>query len=473
MVPLAQEAMKLRPLALSAAVGALVVLGLAAPGRAAEYHVSPLGSDAASGTVEQPWKSVQHAVNSATDGDTVWVDDGVYAESVRLPQRANATDYLTLRGVNKGGATIGVGQTYAITGARADGTSSWIRLQGLKFTAAGAGLGFTAPIRNLLVEDCEFDGNAGVMCFAVVINEGENVTIRRCYAHDCRRGLTFGVDDTTRGVRKLLVEDVLSLDNYNRTKPNDNGDGFGCTNGVVAPVFRRCVARGALDTGFDLKSGGVLLDRCLSYNNHHANYKIWNQVAGVIDSGPWSSAPARLINCLGYGAGSTGDEPGSQCISMPGNNVQLINCTLVGGYGKVIAAGWNKPGNDATTCTLTNCIVVGEHSQSLFGSGQVKVHPTGDHNLYYLPGDKSMFWAPHKGTGVPQTQVRAHPGTFGAHSIFADPRFVDLAGRDFHLGAGSPARRAGVPLDFLTEDFSGQPRPPGVPPDLGALAATP
>jgi hypothetical protein len=298
------------------------------------------------------------------------------------------------------------------------------------------------------------------------------VTFRRCYAHDCRRGFTFGVDDTTRGVANLLVEDTLALDNYNRTNPNDNGDGFGCTNGVVAPVFRRCVVRGALDTGFDIKSGGVLLDRCLSYNNHHANYKIWNQVPGVIDSGPWSAAPARLINCIGYGAGFSGDEPAAQCISMAGCNIQLANCTLVGGYGKVIAAGYNKPGNDPTSNTVTNCTIVAEHNEALFGSGQVSIPPTCDYNLYYLPNDTRVFWAPNDGADLTQAKVKAHPGSFGIHSVFAEPQFVNQAGRDFHLGPGSPARSAGLWLSFVTEDFSGDPRLIGLPPDLGAFTTS-
>jgi hypothetical protein len=191
----------------------LALLWLVVPVAAADYHVSPLGSDDGPGTAVQPWRTIQHGVKNATDGDTVWVGDGVYPEQVRLPQRATATGYLTIRGVNKGGATIGVGQGWGITGAPGGLGASWIKLQGLKLTGSGAGVGFVdlptpTSVSNIVIEDCEFDGMNGTTAFPLLIHEGENVTIRRCYAHDCKRGFKFGVGHTTQGVKHLLVEDT-------------------------------------------------------------------------------------------------------------------------------------------------------------------------------------------------------------------------------------------------------------------------
>jgi hypothetical protein len=46
--------------------------------------------------------------------------------------------------------------------------------------------------------------------------------------------------------------------------------------------------------------------------------------------------------------------------------------------------------------------------------------------------------------------------------------FVDLAGLDLHLTAGSPAIDAGSPSDFAAADIDGQTRPAGALPDAGA-----
>lgn len=48
--------------------------------RGREYHVFPSGSDAASGTVESPFRTVNHAAQVAMPGDTVTVHSGTYRE---------------------------------------------------------------------------------------------------------------------------------------------------------------------------------------------------------------------------------------------------------------------------------------------------------------------------------------------------------------------------------------------------------
>src|SRR5258706_9159139 len=45
---------------------------------AATYHVSTSGDDAAAGSDAAPWRTIQHAANVATPGDTVVVEPGTY-----------------------------------------------------------------------------------------------------------------------------------------------------------------------------------------------------------------------------------------------------------------------------------------------------------------------------------------------------------------------------------------------------------
>jgi hypothetical protein len=44
---------------------------------------------------------------------------------------------------------------------------------------------------------------------------------------------------------------------------------------------------------------------------------------------------------------------------------------------------------------------------------------------------------------------------FEAHGLVGDPRFVDLAARDFRLRADSPAVDSGRMISGLTDDFDG------------------
>ena len=53
---------------------------------AAEYHVSPEGSDANNGQLQSPFQTIQHGVNSLQPGDTLVVHAGVYRETVTFPR---------------------------------------------------------------------------------------------------------------------------------------------------------------------------------------------------------------------------------------------------------------------------------------------------------------------------------------------------------------------------------------------------
>src|ERR1700689_5735908 len=59
------------------------------------FYVSKSGSDSNSGSVTAPWLTIQHAASSVTAGATVYVEAGVYNESVTFPASGTASNYIT------------------------------------------------------------------------------------------------------------------------------------------------------------------------------------------------------------------------------------------------------------------------------------------------------------------------------------------------------------------------------------------
>src|SRR6185312_7926843 len=63
---------------LAVGLAAMLVLAAASKARAAEYYVSPTGSDANAGTMDAPFATLQKGVTAAAAGDTVWIRGGTY-----------------------------------------------------------------------------------------------------------------------------------------------------------------------------------------------------------------------------------------------------------------------------------------------------------------------------------------------------------------------------------------------------------
>ncbi|HUT57707.1 MAG TPA: right-handed parallel beta-helix repeat-containing protein [Phycisphaerae bacterium] len=111
------------------AVAALMLLGTAAVG--ATYVVDnqhPKASDENPGTEAGPWKTVQHAADTAQAGDTVYVMEGVYDELVALKNPGRPDAKITFRGMPQHSAQIKGVQT---------GKAAYVRIEGFRFVDRG------------------------------------------------------------------------------------------------------------------------------------------------------------------------------------------------------------------------------------------------------------------------------------------------------------------------------------------------
>jgi sugar lactone lactonase YvrE len=83
---------------------------LAATALASTHYVSPSGSDSASGTLAQPFATVQHGVSQLAPGDVLLLRDGVYHESVTVTRSGTAVAPILIQAAP--------GETPVLVGAR-------------------------------------------------------------------------------------------------------------------------------------------------------------------------------------------------------------------------------------------------------------------------------------------------------------------------------------------------------------------
>ncbi len=126
------------------------------------------------------------------------------------------------------------------------------------------------------------------------------------------------------------------------------------------------------------------------------------------------------------------------------------------GYtGQALEILW-MPFGTYTNCVMKNNIFYGDNC--FFHSYRPRtLRPTGilkgwdiDYNCYYPTSFASG--KPFKDNGTAQTlaQWRATPWAPDAHSITADPLFMNAAGGDFRLRAGSPCLGAGAAIPGIS-----------------------
>ena len=407
--------------------------GLLAPHAAAEnvYYVSPDGDDANPGSFDQPWRTIQHAVDNVGLGDTIWVRGGIYNEGVVVAISGLPGLPITLIGYPGEAAMLDgnglVIQDYGQEGERGFGFVSWrhsqgITLRNLEFSLVGAPIKFHQG--------------------------GEEVLIEDVYGHDYNyAGFDCGPDGPCRGFT------------LRRVTMKGNGmavDGFAVEQGI-AILVEDCVAEGHAGDGFDFKSDRTTLRRIISRDNRGDNIKL-------------GGSNSSLINSLSYDSGLI------NLVLAEGGSYTVINNTIANrtsdGY---LATLGGYQTTTPTSISLHNNIFYNDHPEM---AGATVYYPEGailtaDHNLYYNPyREDDVICADFAGRCFSSDEI--NDGTWyaetgnGQHSLYENPLFINAANRDYHLTAYSPAIDAGTSEGAPAADLDGVSRPQGESHDIGS-----
>jgi hypothetical protein len=258
------------------------------------WYVSPTGDDAAAGSLEKPFATVQRAQQAAAAGDTVYLRGGTYAMKESQISRTRGI-FARITVLDKSGAP-GQPITYRAyceekpvfdcsavkpAGLRVSAfyvSGSWLHLHGIEVT------GVQVTLKT----------HTQSICFE---SQGSHNVFERLAMHD---GQAIGLYHV-RGSDNLFLN-CDAWNNWDYTSEDGKGgnvDGFGChpTRGSTGNVFRGCRAWFNSDDGYDCINAqeSVTFDHCwAAYNGLSADGKKLADGNGF-KAGGYGATPASSL----------------------------------------------------------------------------------------------------------------------------------------------------------------------------------
>jgi hypothetical protein len=500
-----------RSIVLGFLIAALARPAIAGKGNG-DLYVSTVGDDSNPGTIEKPFRTIQHAADRAKPGATIYVRGGIYCQQLTIKGSGNAQEGFITFQSQPGEQAILDGA--CLTPGEGDSSMvmmrdvSFIRIQGFEirnyrtrdYRSVPAGIrvfggGSHIEILENDVHNIEqnFEGRSarehGANGFGIAVYGTDARTpiseliIAGNQVHHLKTGLSESLvlNGNVAGfqVTKNHVHDNnnIGIDaiGFEQTAPDPAVDR--ARDGVISEnVVYNITARGNPAYGDGPDSDGIYVDggtRILIERNvvHDVDFGI--ELASEHFEGNTSHVTARnnlIYSChaAGFAIGGYDLKRGATEDTVIVNNTLYSNDTWKTGSGEFLMQFYLR-----NNVFKNNIIYVGEHGRVLSSkSGPRDRTPTVilDYNLYYLPaGSKVAKWS-YDEKNFSSFEDYVHATGNDRNSRFTNPRFVDSTSNNFHLQPDSPARGSGGHLGSQSvgdHDLDGRPRLEGTKIDIG------
>jgi len=465
------------------------------------FYIATTGNDSNAGTQASPWRTLQHAADTARAGSTVNVRGGIYEELVSINASGNASEgFITFRSY-PGETAVLDAEHFTPSGRQAVlsiHNQSYVRIEGfeirnfhtaehrlvpLGISVMGAGSHIELLKNNVHHIQQTFPGRdapgSGGNGFGIAVYGTDAKTpitdliIDGNEVHHLKTGssesLVVNGNVTNFRITHNVVHDNnnigIDVIGFERTAPDLAVDQ--ARDGVVSNnLVYNITSRGNPAYREDESSDGIYVDggtRILIEQNvmHDVDFGIELASEHRDRATSYITARNNLIyhsHTAGVSIGGYAPDRGhtDHCIIV--NNTLYENDTSATGSGE-FQMQWNMADNSFENNIVhagPRCLMTVNKSQL----DQNRPPATIDHNLYYcVSGEQSSTWAGASNTVKGFDKYVEATGN-DRHSHFSDPHFVAPARNDFHLQPDSPALAVGttneVPMGEL--DLEGSPR---------------
>ena len=481
-----------------------------------KYYVSPGGDNGNSGAIDKPWKSINYAVKKMKAGDTLYVREGVYNETVDIPVSGSSSGgYITitaysgekavLDGTGLDPKSIGSGMHAMINIS----DQSYIKIEGLEIR------NYTTSVRGTCITGINVDGAS------------QNIELRNNYVHSIKNLAKVDSDLNGRDAHGICVYGTESkaisglvidgntitncvLGSSESLTVNGNVNGFAVTNnkvynndniGICFIGYEETAPSEALDRARNGVCRGNIVYNIDSYGN--PAYGQDKSADGIYCDGATDIVIEKnIVHNVNFGIELASEHKGKSTSNITVRDNVVYNCENAG----LALGGYDKQRGNSTDNIITNNTFYQNDTRKV-GFGEVYIQydtrnnviknnifyansngtfiyneykeNTGnvvDYNIYYADvADSNCYWTwkldPIKGFA----NYKSKTGN-DKNSLFVNPGFKNAQGKDFSLQSTSPAINIGDPSfvskkasDGIAEtDMAGNARVIGARIDCGA-----
>ena len=419
------------------------------------------------------YATIQSAINTAVNGDEIWVEKGTYA----LTSMITVNKKISLYGGFTGSETVrgqrdwvnnittvdgqnAVGCFYTTADATIDGFTI---TRGYKSTGGGdneKGAGILngdinlgsppADAPDLAVANCIFYRNetysrsGGAICN---FSSAGNLTVTSCTFQENFADEQGGAIRVQKG--NVTIQDCVFQGNKIKKDTGGVGGALHISDTAGTAIISRCtfLENKCRDGGALGADTTVTISRCTFFNNNPSNAITAPRHGTIVSRGDLT---VTITNCLFYG--NRVQYGGGISINGSGTNenLKVTNCTFSGNVlvGTGAAGGAIYTQKTGGTFILKNCILYGDVTNNEIAGVTGYLFPTASY------------------TDIDQN---GYAGSNG--NIRQTPNFV--GGNDYHLQTSSPCKDTGTSLGAPSDDLEGTPRPLGSGYDMGAYEYPP